>query len=93
LFSVIGGEGKKIPNNTHFDTTRANIEFTGAVAIDLVIEEGKNPQLIHPFKGNMDPKALRSFIHKTGAKELSVFNISQYLCELCAFSESLWLRF
>ena len=45
LFSVIGGESKKIPNNTHFDTTRANIEFTGAIAVDLVIEEGKNPQV------------------------------------------------
>ena len=54
LFAVIGGEGKKIPNNTHFDTTRANIEYTGAEAFDLVIEEGKNPELIHPFKGNMD---------------------------------------
>jgi tryptophanase len=70
LFSVIGGEDKKIPNNTHFDTTRANIEFTGAVAIDLVIEEGKNPQLIHPFKGNMDLNALRSFITETGVNNV-----------------------
>jgi tryptophanase len=65
LFSVIGGEGKQIPNNTHFDTTRANIEFTGAIAVDLVIEEGKIPQSIHPFKGNMDKEALRSFIDET----------------------------
>jgi len=50
LFTVIGGSGKKIPNNTHFDTTRANIEYTGAEAVDLVIEEGKDPQKIHPFK-------------------------------------------
>jgi tryptophanase len=70
LFSVIGGEGKSIPNNTHFDTTRANIEFTGATAVDLVIEEGKNPQLIHPFKGNMDSNALRSFILKSGAENI-----------------------
>jgi tryptophanase len=54
LFTVIGGEGKTIPNNTHFDTTRANIEFTKTKAIDLVIEEGKDPSLEHPFKGNMD---------------------------------------
>jgi tryptophanase len=70
LFSVIGGESKQIPNNTHFDTTRANIEFTGAIAVDLVIEEGKNPKLIHPFKGNMDTKALRSFITETGAENI-----------------------
>ena len=70
LFSVIGGEGKQIPNNTHFDTTRANIEFTGARAVDLVIEEGKNPQLIHPFKGNMDIDALRSFIDETGPENI-----------------------
>jgi len=70
LFSVIGGEGKQIPNNTHFDTTRANIEFTGAMAIDLVIEEGKNPQFIHPFKGNMDTGKLRSFIKKSGVKNI-----------------------
>lgn len=70
LFSVIGGEGKQIPNNTHFDTTRANIEFTGARAVDLVIEEGKNPQFIHPFKGNMDIDALRSFIDETGPENI-----------------------
>lgn len=70
LFSVIGGEGKQIPNNTHFDTTRANIEFTGAIAVDLVIEEGKNPQSIHPFKGNMDKDALRSFIDETGSENI-----------------------
>ncbi len=70
LFSVIGGEGKKIPNNTHFDTTRANVEFTGAEAVDLVIEEGKNPQTVHPFKGNMDVAGLREFIKETGAENI-----------------------
>ena len=53
LFSAIGGPGKYILNNTHFDTTRANIEYTGAIGVDLVIEEGKNPQSEHPFKGNI----------------------------------------
>ncbi len=70
LFSVISGENKKIPNNTHFDTTRANIEFTGATAVDLVIEEGKKPRSIHPFKGNMDAKALRKFIDDVGPETI-----------------------
>jgi tryptophanase len=48
------GKGKYIPNNNHFDTTRANIEFNQAEAVDLVIEEGKQPSVIHPFKGNID---------------------------------------
>ena len=62
LFSAIGGPGKVIPNNTHFDTTRANVEFTGAEALDLVIPEGHVPQAIHPFKGNMDLVALEALL-------------------------------
>ena len=62
LFSVIGGPGRAIPNNTHFDTTRANVEFTGAEAVDLVIPEGLDPAAIHPFKGNMDVDALDAFL-------------------------------
>jgi tryptophanase len=59
LFSAIGGPGKTIPNNTHFDTTRANVEFTGAEALDLPIAEAHVPASRHPFKGNMDVEALR----------------------------------
>jgi tryptophanase len=62
LFSVVGGAGKVVPNNTHFDTTRANVEFTGAEAVDLVIPEGRDPAAEHPFKGNMDVEALDRFL-------------------------------
>ncbi len=70
LFSIVGGAGKFIPNNTHFDTTRANIEFTRAEAHDLVIEEGKHPEVVHPFKGNMDLEKLQDFIEKVGADNI-----------------------
>jgi tryptophanase len=62
LFSVLGGPGKVVPNNTHFDTTRANVEFTGAEAVDLPIPEGRDPAALHPFKGNMDVDALESLL-------------------------------
>jgi tryptophanase len=58
LFSALGGPGKTIPNNTHFDTTRANVEFSGAEALDLPIPEALVPASRHPFKGNMDLEAL-----------------------------------
>ncbi len=68
LYTAVGGAGKVIPNNTHFDTTRANVEFTGAEAVDLVIPEGRQPSLIHPFKGNMDIGALSRLLETRGAE-------------------------
>jgi tryptophanase len=73
LFSVIGGAGKVVPNNTHFDTTRANVEVTGAEAVDLVIEEARAPSNAHPFKGNMDLVRLDALLESRGADVPVVF--------------------
>src|SRR5437867_4068184 len=66
LFSVLVKRGQVVPNNTHFDTTRANIEYCGAEARDLVIPEGRVPAAKHPFKGNMDVAALEATIAEVG---------------------------
>ncbi len=70
LFSVACKKGDVIPNNIHFDTTRANIEFQGAIAEDLVIDEGKDTQSKHPFKGNMDVLKLEELIHRMGVDRI-----------------------
>ena len=62
LFSLISDDSKLIPSNTHFDTTRANVEATGAQAVDLVISEGLDPDSDHPFKGNIDLERLDQFL-------------------------------
>jgi len=70
LFSILGGPGKYIVSNTLFDTTRANIEFSGATGVDLVCEAGKHPTVPAAFKGNMDVDALQHFIEAKGAANI-----------------------
>ena len=70
LFSVMCKKGDVVPNNTHFDTTRANVEFVGAEARDLVIPEGRQPSSKHPFKGNMDVAALETLIQSVGRERV-----------------------
>ena len=70
LFNVMVKRGQVVPNNTHFDTTRANVEFVGGMALDLVIPEGKQPSLKHPFKGNMDVAALEEVIKREGKQKI-----------------------
>jgi tyrosine phenol-lyase len=70
LFSVMCKKGDVVPNNTHFDTTRANVEFVGAEAVDLLLPEGKDPALVRPFKGDMDVAALEQLIERVGAKRI-----------------------
>lgn len=70
LYGYLGGKGRVFLSNTHFDTTRANIEFSGAEAFDIPVEEAKHPMLDRPFKGNMDVKALEEHIIKYGAENI-----------------------
>ncbi|HSE30068.1 MAG TPA: tryptophanase [Pyrinomonadaceae bacterium] len=70
LFSTTCKKGHVVPNNTHFDTTRANIEYVGAEAVDLPIAEFHEPALKHPFKGNMDTQALESLIERIGGARI-----------------------
>jgi tryptophanase len=72
LFTTICRPGDVVPSNTHFDTTRANIEATGAAAVDLPIPEGLVPAQHHPFKGNMDVDRLRALIEEVGARRIPI---------------------
>ena len=70
LFNVMCKKGDIVPNNTHFDTTRANCEFVGATAVDIPIPEAKVPARVHDFKGNMDTAQLTALIAREGAKRI-----------------------
>src|SRR5690242_9021328 len=70
LFGITCKKGSVVPNNTHFDTTRANVEFAGGEAIDLLIAQGCDPKDRHPFKGNMDVQALEQLIQRVGRERI-----------------------
>jgi tyrosine phenol-lyase len=70
LFSIACKKGDVVPNNTHFDTTRANVEFVGAEAVDLPIAEVHEPAKWHPFKGNMDVAGLEQLIARVGRERI-----------------------
>jgi tyrosine phenol-lyase len=70
LFNVMCKKGDVVPNNTHFDTTRANVEFVGAEAVDLLYPEARRPETILPFKGNMDVDALDELITRVGRQRV-----------------------
>ncbi|MFN8484345.1 MAG: tryptophanase [Anaerolineae bacterium] len=70
LFTAIARPGDVVPNNTHFDTTRAHVEHAGAEARDQVIAEGHQPRLLHPFKGNMDLDALEATVREVGRERI-----------------------
>lgn len=76
LFSTIAGPGKVVLNNTHFDTTRAHVEYSGAEPVDLVIAEGRQPRSHHPFKGNMDIAALEAAIQRIGRDRIPVIMLT-----------------
>jgi tryptophanase len=72
LFGVMCKKGDVVPNNTHFDTTRANVEFVGAEAVDLPCDESRLPESVHPFKGNMNVTALEQLIARVGRERVPV---------------------
>lgn len=98
LFSLVGGKGRIIPNNTHFDTTRANVEYTGAQALDLVKSEARDPTLELPFKGDLDlgrldaliaehrdniPLAMLTITNNAGGGQPVSFGNAQAVAERC----------
>ncbi len=76
LFSTVCKKGDVVPNNSHFDTTRANVEYQGAIAQDILIEEGLDPESPYPFKGNIDLEKLKALIHRVGKARIPLCMIT-----------------
>ena len=76
LFNVIAGKNKVVPNNTHFDTTRGNLEFLGIEAVDLPTQVGINPAEVADFKGNIDLEKLKALIERTGRENIPLAMIT-----------------
>ncbi len=76
LFANAVKEGDVVPSNTHFDTTRANVEYQGAEARDIVIAEGRDPAIVLPFKGNLDIEALRATIAEVGVERIPMVMVT-----------------
>jgi tyrosine phenol-lyase len=76
LFELVGGEGKVVPNNAHFDTTRANVEHSLAEAVDLPIAEAADPCNRYPFKGNIDVAALERLIERVGVERIPLVMVT-----------------
>ena len=76
LFELVGGPGKVVPNNNHFDTTRANVEHSGAEAVDLPLPEAADPSRRLPFKGNLDVERLEDLIRQVGAERIPLVMVT-----------------
>lgn len=76
LYGILGGKGKVFISNTHFDTTRANIEYTGATAIDIVYDEAKNPEIDSLFKGNINLEKLQELVLEHGKENIAAVIIT-----------------
>lgn len=76
LYSILGGPGKTFISNTHFDTTRANIEYSGATAIDVMPENSKDPEIYLPFKGNIDLAKAEKLIQEIGSEAIGAVIIT-----------------
>ena len=76
LFSLLCKEGDIVLSNSHFDTTRANIEAQGSEALDILIDEGNDPESLHPFKGNLNIEKLEMVIKKNGVDKIPLIMIT-----------------